>query len=178
MPVCNSGTCGFQCQTGWGDCDRAPANGCEINLNTNDENCGSCNIFLMSMPGTDVNSLQPQWCAAVKTDASGVPRNYACKQWLSERCVGGRCLNCTGVEAPLLPTDPSTLDSCCATDPLSSSSFPSCCEYFSDPSQRFLCQTCVAVDSLDLCDCNDSSQCCVDLAGNKQYCMQPPIICN
>ena len=39
-PMCAAGTCGVQCNDGFGDCDGAAANGCEVNLITSTTNCG------------------------------------------------------------------------------------------------------------------------------------------
>jgi hypothetical protein len=42
--ACTSGVCSIaQCNNGYDDCDKNPANGCEININTNPNNCGTCN---------------------------------------------------------------------------------------------------------------------------------------
>lgn len=38
--LCNGGSCGG-CESGWGDCNNNPADGCETPLNSNN-NCGSC----------------------------------------------------------------------------------------------------------------------------------------
>jgi hypothetical protein len=43
--VCAAGSCvsaSIVCPSGYADCDRALANGCEINLNTDTANCGEC----------------------------------------------------------------------------------------------------------------------------------------
>ncbi len=40
--TCNSGSCGFQCQSMFEDCDNDHANGCEVQLNNDAENCGAC----------------------------------------------------------------------------------------------------------------------------------------
>ncbi len=49
-PVCNGGMCEIQsCFTGFADCDMNPANGCEINTNTNPNDCGTCG-FVCSVP--------------------------------------------------------------------------------------------------------------------------------
>ena len=37
-----TGTCAFACSTGFADCDKAAANGCEINLTNDSANCGAC----------------------------------------------------------------------------------------------------------------------------------------
>jgi hypothetical protein len=37
-----AGTCGYACIAGYADCDGNRGNGCEINLNTDPNNCGAC----------------------------------------------------------------------------------------------------------------------------------------
>ncbi|MBK8697504.1 MAG: hypothetical protein IPN17_35930, partial [Deltaproteobacteria bacterium] len=39
---CAAGTCGFTCNAGFADCDRNPANGCELNIGSDPSNCGAC----------------------------------------------------------------------------------------------------------------------------------------
>jgi hypothetical protein len=39
--ACNEGACAINCNDGYADCDRDPANGCEANLGA-DPHCGSC----------------------------------------------------------------------------------------------------------------------------------------
>lgn len=42
-PTCGgAGVCGFTCNAGFADCDGNAANGCEVNLNSDGVNCGSC----------------------------------------------------------------------------------------------------------------------------------------
>lgn len=41
--VCSAGSCAIgMCRTGFGDCDREPANGCETSLTSDGMNCGAC----------------------------------------------------------------------------------------------------------------------------------------
>ena len=40
--TCGSGTCGFTCNPGFGDCDGNAANGCEVDLSTSVAHCGRC----------------------------------------------------------------------------------------------------------------------------------------
>jgi hypothetical protein len=40
--TCAGGTCGFVCGAGWDNCDGDPANGCETNLSSDDDHCGTC----------------------------------------------------------------------------------------------------------------------------------------
>ena len=37
--TCTGGSCGFTCNTGFGDCDGDPSNGCEVDLRTSVANC-------------------------------------------------------------------------------------------------------------------------------------------
>lgn len=50
---CTTGTCTVgSCNAGYGDCDKAFANGCEVNLNTNSAHCSACNAACPSTSGT------------------------------------------------------------------------------------------------------------------------------
>ncbi|MEO7483061.1 MAG: hypothetical protein ABIT81_04830 [Ferruginibacter sp.] len=40
--TCTGGICVLTCNAGFGNCDNNSANGCEVNLNTNSNNCGAC----------------------------------------------------------------------------------------------------------------------------------------
>ncbi len=40
--TCVSGSCGYACGAGWGDCDGSASNGCETNLQTSSASCGAC----------------------------------------------------------------------------------------------------------------------------------------
>jgi hypothetical protein len=48
---CTGGTCGFTCSTGFADCDGNPANGCEVNLTTDRDHCGTCGTVCPALPG-------------------------------------------------------------------------------------------------------------------------------
>ena len=39
---CERGGCSFECEPGWADCNLDPADGCEVNINTDPANCGKC----------------------------------------------------------------------------------------------------------------------------------------
>jgi hypothetical protein len=51
-PSCASGVCQITCSSGFANCDGAVANGCEINLNTDVNHCGSCPKVCSSNHGT------------------------------------------------------------------------------------------------------------------------------
>ena len=41
-----NGYCGYSCQANWMNCDDVATNGCEINVNTDADNCGACSSTL------------------------------------------------------------------------------------------------------------------------------------
>jgi hypothetical protein len=49
--VCAAGACAFVCAAGFADCDRNPANGCEVNLATSVASCGACGLACPARPG-------------------------------------------------------------------------------------------------------------------------------
>src|SRR5204862_142494 len=51
-PTCNSGTCGIGCNTGFGNCNGNPADGCEVNTNSSIANCGTCGFGCTTANGT------------------------------------------------------------------------------------------------------------------------------
>ncbi|MEZ4410942.1 MAG: hypothetical protein R3A52_31360 [Polyangiales bacterium] len=42
VPRCADGACVTACAAGYGDCDAAPGNGCEVDLNASADHCGAC----------------------------------------------------------------------------------------------------------------------------------------
>jgi hypothetical protein len=40
--TCNKGVCGTECLDGWADCNGDPADGCEVDLRSNPDHCGTC----------------------------------------------------------------------------------------------------------------------------------------
>lgn len=49
-PACNNGVCSIQCNAGFADCNNNPADGCEANLNTDNNHCGNCNTSCGNLP--------------------------------------------------------------------------------------------------------------------------------
>src|SRR5262249_37559829 len=58
-PVCISSACAFSCNPGFLNCNMAPADGCEPNIQVAPNNCGGCGVH--RMPGTP---CQNGTCAA------------------------------------------------------------------------------------------------------------------
>jgi hypothetical protein len=50
VTVCTNGVCGLNCNSGYGDCDHNPANGCEAFLSTDPSNCGACGNSCLGKP--------------------------------------------------------------------------------------------------------------------------------
>jgi hypothetical protein len=54
LATCTNGRCGFTCLNDFGDCDGRAENGCEVNVRTEAQHCGSCGRsceFRNTMPG-------------------------------------------------------------------------------------------------------------------------------
>ena len=51
-PYCSAGTCQITCAPGFADCDGSPANGCEINVNTDSTHCSACETVCSQVGGT------------------------------------------------------------------------------------------------------------------------------
>jgi len=51
-PFCNFGACVFYCKSGYGDCDKEAANGCEVDVFNDVANCGACGHVCSSVHGT------------------------------------------------------------------------------------------------------------------------------
>jgi hypothetical protein len=41
-PTCNAGTCTLTCTSTFSDCNKSPTDGCEVDLSSDDKNCGAC----------------------------------------------------------------------------------------------------------------------------------------
>lgn len=74
LPTCASGTCGYSCKDGFKDCNKASADGCEIDVATDVMNCGGC--------GTLCNCPPNAW-----PTCSGGQCGYTCKDGFKD-CNG------------------------------------------------------------------------------------------
>jgi hypothetical protein len=50
--VCQNGGCVLNCDPGWADCDHNPNNGCEVHIDVDNGNCGSCGAVCNIANGT------------------------------------------------------------------------------------------------------------------------------
>ncbi|QSQ28506.1 hypothetical protein JY651_42940 [Pyxidicoccus parkwayensis] len=76
-----------RCATGTADCDGNPANGCEVNLTTDENNCSACGTTCQDnayAQGVCVaakcgNTCEPGWYDCDGNVANGCESNYACQ---------------------------------------------------------------------------------------------------
>jgi hypothetical protein len=53
LAICNNGACAMAlCSSGFADCDASPSNGCEVNLNSDVNDCGTCGYKCPTTGGT------------------------------------------------------------------------------------------------------------------------------
>jgi hypothetical protein len=109
--VCSRGICGVgTCNPGFANCDAFPGNGCEINLQFDFKNCGSCGIVCPSGVCSSgvCRSAQGAACISGTECASGFCTDGVC----CESACGGLCEKCnlagsSGLCAPVpAGTDP------------------------------------------------------------------------
>jgi hypothetical protein len=50
VPVCAEGDCAYVCNDGFADCNLAPVDGCEVDLNSDPNNCGTCGNVCANCP--------------------------------------------------------------------------------------------------------------------------------
>ncbi len=106
VPQCSGGTCQIEaCSTGFGDCDRNAANGCETNLSTSVNNCGACGNACSEANGTPsctggqcvIASCNAGWADCDHNAANGCETNLSSDQQNCGAC-GSVCSanNATG----------------------------------------------------------------------------------
>ncbi len=67
--TCAGGVCGITCAAGTGDCDRDPANGCEVNVQTSAANCGRCGNACGALTCLAGACAPPRSCAELRRNA-------------------------------------------------------------------------------------------------------------
>jgi hypothetical protein len=91
---CDGGTCSVAgCNTGFGDCDNNPANGCEANTATNPSSCGSCgNVCTLAhaTAGCDGGACTVATCTLGYGNCDSDPANGC------EVDLGSSPANCSG----------------------------------------------------------------------------------
>ena len=102
-PKCTLGQCGIGvCVPGFGDCDKDPGNGCEVNLTNNPKHCGVCGQVCSGANGmaSCSNQLCKVTCNANFGDCDGDPANGCEVNLLTDKNHCGNCVtNCNNVPA-------------------------------------------------------------------------------
>ncbi|MBK6533187.1 MAG: hypothetical protein IPF99_27475 [Deltaproteobacteria bacterium] len=99
--VCAAGSCAFVCGPGFADCDRNPANGCEVNLTSSVTHCGACGLSCPVRPGAASVCAAGSCgflCASGTADCDGNPGN-GCEASTTSVSNCGAC----GVACPARP---------------------------------------------------------------------------
>ena len=100
-PSCTGGSCGFSCNSGYGDCNLNPGDGCETPLNT-DQNCGFCKIDCTTPTAKHTTgTCSGNFCAPTQCELNW----YDCDANLGDgcECMGAGC--CTPTDGSTPPTD-------------------------------------------------------------------------
>jgi hypothetical protein len=166
-PACVDGACALKCAAGFGDCDGNPANGCELPIQDDPNNCGRCN---RQCPTGD--NATPVCTAGTCSILCSDPTLFAC----GHNCVDldNDARNCGGCGNHCVPgaicanaacTCPSTRTSCpsaCA-DLTSDATNCGACGNKCDPGE--VCTNSHCVCPSDRRSCN--GQCIDPLTDNK-----------
>ncbi|KYF77810.1 hypothetical protein BE11_40005 [Sorangium cellulosum] len=119
-PKCEAGDCKVRtCNSGMGDCDGNPDNGCETNINVNQTHCGAC----AAAGGVDCNTIYANATATCQAGACtfvGCKADYAnCNSSLTDGCEAnvrtdeGHCGDCSTQCNTLHTTSNQCLDGTC-----------------------------------------------------------------
>jgi hypothetical protein len=80
MTTCTNSVCSVtKCSQGYGDCDNNPANGCEVMLGSDPNNCGMCGTKCSGLPNANANCMNAMcvigMCLNGFSDCDKVPGN-------------------------------------------------------------------------------------------------------
>ena len=68
--TCTAGRCGITCATGFADCDGNPSTGCEVDLRSDINNCGSCRNACATRSCSASTCVAPRSCLELLRNAS------------------------------------------------------------------------------------------------------------
>ncbi|MBI5516833.1 MAG: SBBP repeat-containing protein [Deltaproteobacteria bacterium] len=107
-PTCTAGACGWRCNTGAGNCDGNPTNGCETDISLNTAHCGMCGRVCATgevclegacrtprhRASVSLGGIDEDGVAAVAVARDGTV--YVTGAYRAELALGGRTFRATG----------------------------------------------------------------------------------
>ncbi|KAG0629575.1 hypothetical protein M758_1G113900 [Ceratodon purpureus] len=119
--TCKQGKCGSKCKRGWKDCDHNKANGCEVDVKTDVNNCGLCGnvcpVPLTNQYGTGAATCTNGVCGSTLTctagnaDCDGDPSNGCEIDLVGINAGNENCGSC-GFVCPRPPANATAFASC------------------------------------------------------------------
>ena len=112
--ACSAGVCSIACSPGYANCDGSAATGCEVNTNTDANNCGSCGHVCNT---TCVSGVCQTACTGYSdcvgtgkaimsltgTGSTTIANANTCYQWQTTSTIdGGACMTFTGANTMML----------------------------------------------------------------------------
>lgn len=122
--TCASGSCGFTCASGYGDCDLDASNGCEVTVTTDARHCGGCGRACAAIPnaetrcesgGCAMGACLPGFANCDNNASNGCEVNLA-----SDRLNCGGC----GMVCPVVCRDRACTNSIHNTEPFTATATP------------------------------------------------------
>ncbi len=105
-PVCENSQCSYECGVGWKDCNGVASDGCEININTDVDNCGSCGNVC---PNAPAGSHKHRVCNAGTCGLECDDGYHECAGWCYSNTDPDHC----GTSCNVCPNGPHTQQRTC-----------------------------------------------------------------
>lgn len=204
VPLCVSGDCTLgACLPGFENCDGIAANGCEVNIRTSLNHCGSCNSVCELTNGIEactngacvLAGCHPPFSSCDGLDANGCETSVStsvancggCGQacdlpGASERCVGGQCrvLACDSGAGNCDSNDGNGCETNTQTSVANCGACGNSCTFANGVAACVAgaCRLTACVPGFEDCDGNPANGCEVNLNTNANQCGGCGIVCS